>query len=306
MKEWIESFDNYLHAIKNASLHTRRSYRSDLYQFYKYLEENVAGMGDTGAIDFGKITPSTIRKFLAHLYKINTKTSISRKRASLNSFFGFLIKEGITPSNPVRTISAPKPEKVIPTFLSVDEMFALIEKAGHATPSRYRDRAIVEVMYSCGLRVSEVVGLNVEDLDLSEGFVKVKGKGNNERLVPLGTKARDAITAYFPVRQTSLQRSREPEKFPALFLNSRNGRLTTRSIGRLIKRYANQACFFRPIHPHAIRHTFATHLLNAGADLRAIQELLGHSSLSTTQKYTHVSIDRLMEIYDKTHPRAKI
>jgi integrase/recombinase XerC len=265
----------------------------------------MPGVRDEGAFECGVITPSTIRKFLAHLHKRNAKTSISRKRAALNSFFAFLIKEGVTASNPVRTISAPKPDKVIPTFLSVDEIFALIEKTGQETPLRCRDRAILEVMYSCGLRVSEVVGLNVEDVDLVEGFIKVRGKGDKERLVPVGSKARDAIKAYVTARHAPMKSAREPEKYQALFLNNRNGRLTTRSIGRLIKKYAHQASFFRPIHPHAIRHTFATHLLNAGADLRAIQELLGHSSLSTTQKYTHVSIDRLMEVYDKTHPRAK-
>jgi len=305
MEKLIESFDNYLLAIKNASLHTRRSYRSDLQQFTQFLRENENKVWNRGNVQLNKITPVMVRGFLAFLHKKNTKTTIARKRASLNAFFNFLIKEGLVTVNPVQAVSAPKPEKVIPTFLSVDEMFSLIGKPDEETMLSRRDRAILELMYSCGLRVSEVVNVNLEDFDLAEGYIKVRGKGNKERLLPVGSKAREALNDYFLVRNTLEESKQIQEQAPAVFINYRGGRLTTRSIARIINKYAHRASFFRPVHPHAIRHSFATHLLDAGADLRAIQELLGHSSLSTTQKYTHVSVDRLMEVYDKAHPRAK-
>lgn len=305
MKKFLEKFDNYLYAIKNASLHTRRSYQNDLNQFLIFLRENEKNIWNQGEVDLNNINFSLIRSFLASLQKKNTKTTIARKIASLNSFFKFLIKEGFVTSNPVQLIAAPKPEKVIPTFLSVDEIFSLIEKPDREKALSRRDRAILELMYSCGLRVSEVVGLNLEDLDLPQGYLKVRGKGNKERFLPIGTKACDALKDYLSIRNEFGKNKRGQGSSKAIFLNHYGERLTTRSIARMINKYAIHCTFFRPVHPHAIRHTFATHLLDAGADLRAIQELLGHSSLSTTQKYTHVSIDRLMEVYDKTHPRAK-
>jgi integrase/recombinase XerC len=305
MERFLEQFDNYLFAIKNASLHTRRGYHNDLTQFLAFLHENEPTIWDQGAVALNKINPLIIRGFLAYLLQKNSKTTIARKIAALNSFFRFLIKEGFTALNPAQAISAPKPEKVIPSFLSVDEIFSLIEQPDHEKDLGRRDRAILELMYSCGLRVSEVVSLNLGDFDPSQGNLKVKGKGNKERMLPIGTKALEAIQDYLIVRNNLEAKRKDQEKSPALFLNHRGTRLTTRSIGRMISKYARLLTLFRPIHPHAIRHTFATHLLDAGADLRAIQELLGHSSLSTTQKYTHVSIDRLMEVYDKAHPRAK-
>ena len=305
MERFVEKFDNYLFAIKNASLHTRRNYHNDLTQFLAFLHENEPTIWDQGAVGLNKINPSILRGFLAYLLQKNSKTTTARKIAALNSFFLFLIKEGFTTVNPVQAISAPKPEKVIPSFLSVDEIFSLIEQPDHEKDLSRRDRAILELMYSCGLRVSEVISINLGDIDLSQGNVKVKGKGNKERMLPIGTKALEAIQDYLTVRSKLEAKRKDQEKSPALFLNHRGARLTTRSIGRMISKYARFLTLFRPIHPHAIRHTFATHLLDAGADLRAIQELLGHSSLSTTQKYTHVSIDRLMEVYDKAHPRAK-
>jgi integrase/recombinase XerC len=305
MEKFLEKFDNYLFAIKNASLHTRRNYHSDLTQFFAFLRENETTIWDQGEVALNKINPSIVRGFLAYLLQKNSKTTTARKLAALNSFFRFLIKEGFTASNPVQAISAPKPEKVIPSFLSVDEIFSLIDQPDHEKDLGRRDRAILELMYSCGLRVSEVVSLNLGDLDLSQGNLRVKGKGDKQRMVPIGTKALEAIQDYLTVRSSLEAKRKDQGKYPALFLNHRGERLTTRSIGRMISGYARFLTMFRPVHPHAIRHTFATHLLDAGADLRAIQELLGHSSLSTTQKYTHVSIDRLMEVYDKAHPRAK-
>jgi len=305
MERFLEKFDNYLFAIKNASLHTRRNYHNDLTQFLAFLREKETFIWNQGAGALKEINPSIIRGFLAHLLQKNSKTTVARKIAALNSFFRFLIKEDFIALNPVQAISAPKPEKVIPSFLSVDEIFSLIEQPDHEKDLSRRDRAILELMYSCGLRVSEVISLNRGDIDLSQENVKVKGKGNKERMLPIGTKALEAIKEYLTARSNLEAKRENQEKSPALFLNHRGTRLTTRSIGRMISKYARFLTLFRPIHPHAIRHTFATHLLDAGADLRAIQELLGHSSLSTTQKYTHVSIDRLMEVYDKAHPRAK-
>ena len=305
MEDFLEKFDNYLFAIKNASVHTRRNYRNDLRQFFFFLQENEKGIWHQGGVVLNKINPLMIRGFLAYLHKQNSKTTIARKLAALNSFFRFLIKEGFASSNPAQAISAPKPEKVIPTFLSVDEIFSLIEQPDHERSLCRRDKAILELMYSCGLRVSEVVGINCGDLDLPQGSLKVKGKGNKERMLPVGTKALAAAKEYLEVRSSLEAKRKDQGKSQALFLNHRGERLTTRSIGRMINKYSRFLTLFRPVHPHAIRHTFATHMLDAGADLRAIQELLGHSSLSTTQKYTHVSIDRLMEVYDKAHPRAK-
>jgi len=305
MKKFLKRFDDYLFAIKNASSHTRRNYRNDLSQFFTFLQENEVGVFNHEKVDLNKITPSIVRNFLAHIHQKNAKTTMARKVAALNSFFKFLVKEGFVASNPAQTVSAPKPEKVIPTFLSVDEIFSLVEQPDREKALSRRDRAILELMYSCGLRVSEVVNLDLKDLDLGGGLIKVKGKGNKERLLPIGAKAREALDDYLSVRKKLGEKNKAEGPPSALFLNHRGGRLTTRSIARMIDKYARRSAFFRPVHPHAIRHSFATHMLDAGADLRAIQELLGHSSLSTTQKYTHVSIDRLMEVYDKTHPRAK-
>ena len=304
MEQLVEKFDKYLFAVKNASSHTRRSYHTDLSQFLAFLHENEPNVWNQGG-GLNKISPLIIRGFLAYLLQKNSKTTIGRKIAALNSFFRFLIKEGLIAANPVQAISAPKPEKVIPSFLSVDEIFSLIEQPDHEKDLSRRDRAILELMYSCGLRVSEVTGLNLGDIDPAQENLKVKGKGDKERMLPIGTKALEAIQVYLGIRNNLEAKKKDRGKSPALFLNHRGARLTTRSIGRMINNYARFLTLFRTVHPHAIRHTFATHLLDAGADLRSIQELLGHSSLSTTQKYTHVSIDRLMEVYDKAHPRAK-
>ena len=304
MEAYVERFDNYLAAIKNASLHTRRSYRSDLNDFISFLKDHEERVWKKGAVDTNAINPIVIRDYLAYLHKKNARSTIARKLAALKSFFKFLVKEGLVDNHPAHPVSTPRKEQHIPIFLSVDEMFALIDQPEVKNVLGSRDRAILELMYSSGLRVSEVVGLDLGDVDLDKSFVKVKGKGNKERLVPVGSKADKALRDYLAIRNTLLTGG-DKEAPTALFLNNRGGRLTTRSIGRLIDRYAARLSMFRPVHPHAIRHTFATHLLEAGADLRAIQELLGHSSLSTTQKYTHAGVDRLMEVYDKAHPRAK-
>jgi integrase/recombinase XerC len=247
-----------------------------------------------------------IRKYLSFLHRRNKKSSIARKISTLRSFFKYLVKEERISSNPAKTVSSPKVEKILPTALTVDETFRLVEstKGIPETPSsekgkkrRLRDLTILELLYSSGLRVSELVGLNSNQLDLELGIVRVMGKGRKERIVPVGKKAVEAVKNYLEERGTL-------EAESPLFVNARGRRLTARSVGRLVKEYTRRSGIFRKVSPHTLRHTFATHLLDAGADIREIQEMLGHASLSTTQRYTHVSMGKLMEVYDKAHPRS--
>jgi integrase/recombinase XerC len=243
----------------------------------------------------GKVDRLAIRRYLSFLHRKNRKSSIARKISTLRSFYKYLVRERLAASNPAKAVSTPKAEKPLPTTLTVDEAFRLME-----TPSEregLRDCAILELLYSSGLRVSELVGLNLNHLDLDLGIVKVMGKGRKERIVPVGTKAVESLKAFLDERR--LLKGEEP-----LFINSVGGRLTARTVGRLIKKYSKHSGIYRKVSPHSLRHTFATHLLDAGADIREIQEMLGHSSLSTTQRYTHISMGKLMEIYDKAHPRS--
>jgi integrase/recombinase XerC len=249
-------------------------------------------MGDIG---MEKVDRLAIRRYLSFLHRRNKKSSIARKISTLRSFFKYLVREKLATCNPAKSVSTPKVEKPLPTTLTVDEAFRLME-----TPEKkkgLRDRAILELLYSSGIRVGELVGLNLDQLDLDLGIVKVMGKGRKERIVPVGSKAIEALKAYLEKRR--ILDGKEP-----LFLNSRGGRLTARSVGRLIKKYTKRSGIFRRISPHTLRHSFATHLLDAGADIREIQEMLGHASLSTTQRYIHLSPGKLMEVYDKAHPRS--
>ena len=258
-----------------------------------------------GEVEVEKADRIAIRKYLSFLHRKNRKSSIARKLSTLRSFFRYLVREQIIPSNPAKSVSTPKVEKTLPTTLTVDETFRLMEspKGLREKPSErpkgngLRDHAILELLYSSGLRVSELVGLNSRQLDLDLGVVRVMGKGSKERIVPVGKKAIDALKAY-------LEKRREVKEEDPLFVNFSGGRLTARSVGRLVKKYTKHSGIFRRVSPHSLRHTFATHLLDAGADIREIQEMLGHSSLSTTQRYTHVSMGKLMEVYDKAHPRS--
>ena len=249
-------------------------------------------MGDP---DIAKVDRIAIRKYLSFLHRRNKKSSIARKVSALRSFFKYLVREKLVPSNPAKNVSTPKIEKSLPIALTVDEAFRLMESP--AEKSRFRDRAILELLYSSGIRVGELVGLNMNQLDLDLGIVKVMGKGRKERIVPVGTKAVEALKAYL------MERGDLGDEEP-VFINHRGGRLTARSVGRLVKKYTKRSGIFRKISPHSLRHTFATHLLDAGADIREIQEMLGHVSLSTTQRYTHLSLGKLMEVYDKAHPRS--
>jgi len=302
---FIDQFIHYLSVEKNASPHTCRCYRRDLEGFEDFLKNSGIYVSSTGKVEIEKVDRIGIRKYLSFLHRKNKKSSIARKISTLRSFFKYLVKEQVIPSNPAKSVSTPKVEKTLPTTLTVDETFRLMEspttiseKPSEGSKEKgLRDRAILELLYSSGLRVSELVGLNSNQLDLDLGIVRVMGKGRKERIVPVGAKAIKALEAYLEKR--GMLEGEEP-----IFVNSLGGRLTARSVGRLMKKYTRHSGIFRKVSPHSLRHTFATHLLDAGADIREIQEMLGHSSLSTTQRYTHVSMGKLMEIYDKAHPRS--
>lgn len=298
MDKYLSSFEDFLSSERNYSKHTLKAYIADIKEFGLVLKDMGLISADNGEIDFAHMDETPIRTFISRLYGKNKRVSISRKLASIRTFFEFLIRNGTIKSNPAKLVPTPKGEKRLPTFLTVDEVVKLVETPGSENVYESRDRAILELLYSCGLRVSELVGINLNNLDLISMSVKVLGKGNKERMVPLGSKACTAIKTYLSQRLDL-----KPED-DYLFVNSRGGRLSTRSIDRIIKKYAAISGIPKNISPHVLRHTFATHLLGGGADLRAIQEMLGHKSLSTTQRYTHISIEKIMEIYDKTHPRA--
>ncbi|RPJ22235.1 MAG: tyrosine recombinase XerC, partial [Desulfobacteraceae bacterium] len=220
-------------------------------------------------------------------------------------FFAFLEKRGLIRNNAAADLTAPRQEKYIPTYLPVDEMFRLLQRPDRARPLGLRDLAILEVLYSCGLRVSELVGLDIKGIDFDQRLVKVLGKGNKERIVPVGKEAVKAVRRYLESTLPLRKKAGGDAETGPLFINARGGRLSTRSVANIVKKYGKEGGLMLDISPHALRHTFATHLLDGGADLRSVQELLGHASLSTTQKYTHVSLDKLMEVYDKAHPRSK-
>ncbi len=269
--------------------HTLRSYLFDLEEFLYITEKK------TEEIDY-----LDIRGYLAALHGRNLKkSSISRKLSAVRSFYKFLHREGYVKSNPSRLVSTPRAEKKLPRFLTIDEVFSLMEMPKGDTFKPARDRAILELLYSSGLRVSELTSLDISDLDVKESLVRVRGKGRKERIVPVGSKAMEAFRNYLPERMAVKKKS------SALFLNFRGGRLTQRSVRRIVLFYSRMFNLKGDLSPHTLRHTFATHLLHEGADLRSIQELLGHSSLSTTQKYTHVDISHMTEVYDRAHPRGK-
>jgi len=301
----IQRFMHYLALEKNASPHTCRCYRKDLEGFEDFLKSSGMYLNPKGGVEIEKVDRMAIRKYMSFLHRKNKKSSIARKISTLRSFFKYLIREQIIPSNPAKSVSSPKVEKTLPTTLTVDEAFRLMEspkgipeKSSEVSKQNgVRDRAILELLYSSGLRVSELVGLSLNQLDSDLGIVRVMGKGRKERIVPVGGKAIDALKSYLEGRGGSAGEN-------PVFINSSGGRLTARTVGRLVKKYTRHSGIFRKVSPHSLRHTFATHLLDAGADIREIQEMLGHSSLSTTQRYTHVSMGKLMEVYDKAHPRS--
>ncbi len=301
MKQYIQAFIDYLRLEKGASENTVKAYGRDLKSFRLFL----AGLyGERAAFCVGDIRLNDIRLFVAELYRKNSKATIARKLASIRSFFRYMHKKGVLESNVSELISNPKQSIPLPKALTVDEVFALVEAPQGDKPIELRDRAILELLYSSGIRVGELEGLDIDDIDTSQGVVRVLGKGRKDRIAPVGDKALSVLETYLLSGRDKLQRNGRI-KSRALFLNRNGGRLTKRSIERLVKRYSRGKGLIKDATPHSLRHSFATHLLDGGADLRSIQELLGHSSLSTTQRYTNVSVDKLLEVYDKTHPRAK-
>ena len=331
MKDAIEKFLHYLRFERNASPHTQRNYLGDLEQFLAY----ATPPGNKPPV-LGDVSHALIREFIAHLHDQRLeKTSIARKLAALRSFFKFCVREALLRENPARLVATPKLPKRVPSVLTAEEISGFLDHlalmgeenvaAAFRPPSEEnsgrtrrrpgaeddesqllvrRDRAILELLYASGLRVSELTGLNLADLDRDDQMLRVRGKGRKERIVPYGRKAQSALEHYWPVRAELLRRAASDAEPEAVFLNYAGRRLTSRSVGRLVKKYVRLVNINWDLHPHSLRHAFATHLLADGADLRAIQELLGHRSLSTTQRYTHASIRQLMEVYDKAHPRA--
>lgn len=295
MKKELRRFLNYLRYEKNASSYTIASYRRDLNQLVDYIEESGAGLREIDNV--------ILRGFLARLHERgNKKSTVARKLASVRSFFQFCLKKRWLEDNPAKVVATPKQEKHVPSFLSEEEMAHFLD-----LPQRtnnvldLRDRALLELLYATGMRVGEIVGMNVEDINFAERLIKVRGKGKKERLLPFGRKAEVSLRSYFRLR--SLINKGKIEERP-LFLNYRGKRLTSRSVERIVDKYMRRAALQRKISPHSLRHSFASHLLSRGADLRVIQELLGHESLATTQKYTHIDLRQLLEVYRKSHPRS--
>ncbi len=288
---YIDKYLDYLRLEKNYSSHTITNYAVDLRDFYDYLIED-----NKKEIPLEKIDYFILRKFLSKLVVKNlNKRSISRKISALKSFFKFLIKEGNIKSNPAASLIYPKMDKNLPKFLTEEDIKRILDSAQGTNLFQLRDRAILEFLYSTGARVSETTTIKIEDVDFIGGIAKVKGKGQKERLLPLGEPALCAIKAYLDKRNDSCS---------YLFVNRRLKKLTDRGLRNIVNKYINKASIRLKVSPHTFRHSFATHLLNRGADLRSVQELLGHSSISTTQVYTHLTIDSLKKIYNRTHPRA--
>jgi integrase/recombinase XerC len=305
MREYIERFLEHLMYERNVSAHTLRNYRIDLEQFYDHLAPEDKD-GRRREIDVRQIDNLTIREYLVTLYQQKKKkTSIARKLATLRTFFNFLSREQVVEVNYARLVSSPRLDKKLPNHLTVEEVMRFVEMPDTETVLGKRDKSIMELLYGAGLRVSELVGLNLTDIDFENLALRIKGKGRKERIVPFGKLAQAALEIYLGVRGQLLAEADEDARDPmAVFLNYQGTRITTRSVGRMIDKYIKQCADMHHISPHALRHSFATHLLDGGADLRSIQELLGHARLSTTQQYTHVSMEKIIEVYDKSHPKA--
>lgn len=300
MTNEIGDFLDYLTFERNVSPNTISAYRDDLESFIGFLCNDYLTMG-RDQLDLKRVDHLAVRSYLAHLARRKlARATVARHLSALRTFFKFLVREEIVEANPARTVATPKREKYLPAVLQASDVALLIEQPDRSTTLGLRDAAWLELLYASGLRISELVGIDLDDLELRSRLVKVRGKGAKERIVPFGSKAEAAVRAYLAVRG-ELIRNIEEE---AVFVNYRGERITTRSIRRLFDGYVRDAALRAGVSPHTLRHSFATHLLNAGADLRGIQELLGHASLSTTQKYTHLNDWQLMAVYKKAHPRA--
>lgn len=302
-EEHLKQFLQHLRYERNVSLHTLRNYSSDLGQFRDYL----FGIDSRAEIPVGEIDHLTIREWMSNLHGARKrKTSIARKLASLRTFFQFLVREGVLENNPARLVATPKIEKKLPVHLSIEEAVRFIETPDLGTDLGIRDRAILEFLYSTGMRVGELVNLNLKDIDFREKSVRVTGKRNKQRILPFGEPALHAVMHYLSETRPAFLNNCPPSERDAkpVFLNYKGTRITTRSVGRMVDKYIRRCADIHDISPHSLRHSFATHLLDQGADLRDIQELLGHARLSTTQIYTQVSMEKLIEVYDKAHPKA--
>ncbi|HSQ92268.1 MAG TPA: tyrosine recombinase [Nitrospiraceae bacterium] len=304
MDDAIRAFMTFLELERHASHETVRNYASDLRQFQVYARREDPRIP---TLDPATVTTESIRAYLHWLDRKREKsTSMARKLATLRSFFRYLQREGMVALNPAEAVRTPKQPKQLPRVLTKDDAATLMEFPADPAGGSRRDHALLETLYSTGARVSELVGINHEDLRSSDGLVHLRGKGRKERIVPIGAVALQAIQAYLSQRPLTKARDltgKTKQVSLPIFRNSRGGRLTTRSVARIVSRYSNRLAG-GSVSPHTLRHSFATHLLDEGADLRSIQEMLGHASLSTTQKYTHLAMDQLLAVYDKTHPRA--
>ncbi len=303
----LDSFIEILDAEKGYSLHTLRAYRSDILDFIGFFLESQTDPKDPDGLDtlenqylflarILELDKNGVRKYLSgQVKRQKSKRTISRRLSALKSFFDFLVRAGLINMNPADTIPFPKLEKTIPRFLNIDDLFRLLDSIKTDTWLEKRNLAMFETFYSTGMRISEIHGLEMNDVDFKSQMIRVFGKGSKERVVPVGKRALDAICAY---------RKAIDHPIAPVFLNKQYSRLSIRSIGRILAKIVNECGLSVPVSPHTLRHSFATHMLDSGADLRGIQEILGHASLSTTQVYTHVSMDRLMQVYDKAHPRS--
>lgn len=306
MEQLLTQFFEHLRYERNVSEHTLRNYRSDLNQFLDYLAPADRRSGKRNTPDVRDIDHITIREWLSTLHTAQKKkASVARKLAALRTFFQFLAREGVIELNPAKLVSTPRLEKKLPQHLSIEEAIKFIETPDPETDLGKRDRAMLELMYATGVRVSELTKIDLSDVDFKNKLIRVTGKRRKERIVPFGDPARESLKAYLGARDRFLNNAavskREPE---AVFLNYQGTRITTRSVGRMVEKYIRICAGMHDISPHALRHSFATHLLDSGADLRDIQELLGHARLSSTQIYTHVSMEKLIKVYDKAHPKA--
>ncbi len=306
MEQLLAQFLEHLRYERNVSEHTLRNYASDLNQFLDYLAPADPRTGKRKAPGLDQIDHITIREWLSTLHSAQkTKSSIARKLAALRTFFQFLVREGMLELNPAKLVSTPRLEKKLPKHLSIEEAIKFIETPDTETDLGKRDRAMLELMYATGIRVSELTRMEIGDIDFKNKLIRVTGKRRKQRIVPFGDPASEALKGYLSVRERFLQNAAVSQREPqALFLNYQGTRITTRSVGRMVEKYIRICAGLHDISPHGLRHSFATHLLDSGADLRDIQELLGHARLSSTQIYTHVSMEKLIEVYDKAHPKA--
>ena len=306
LDQLLSQFLDHLRYERNVSAHTLRNYESDLLQFFEHLAPADPNNGTRKEPNVAQIDHLTIREWLSTLHTDKKKkTSIARKLAALRTFFQFLVREGVAELNPAKLVATPRKEKKLPVHLSIEDAVRFIETPDIETDFGKRDRAILELLYATGVRVSELVQLNLRDIDFKSKLLRVLGKRRKERIVPYGDPAAKALNDYLGVRESFLTNAPVSKRdAQPLILNYQGTRMTTRSIGRLVEKYIRLCAGIHDISPHALRHSFATHLLDSGADLRDIQELLGHARLSTTQIYTHVSMEKLIEVYDKAHPKA--